>query len=66
MRAIQNLWLDLRYAVRQMGRRPGFAAMSVLLLALGVGATAAVFSIVWAALLDPFPYPTATGLYVCG
>ena len=50
---------DMRYAVRHLGRNWGFTATSVLSLTLGIGATAAVFSVIWAVLLDPFPYPSA-------
>src|SRR6266700_5731486 len=47
---------DLRYAGRELLRRPGFALTAVLSLALGVGATSAVFSVVYAVLINPFPY----------
>src|SRR5689334_17480495 len=56
---MQNLWHDVRYSIRQLGRNWGFTATSVLSLTLGIGATAAVFSVIWAVLLDPFPYPAA-------
>src|SRR5262245_40839298 len=47
---------DLRYAGRDLRRRPGFAVTAVLSLALGIGATTAVFSAVYGVLIDPFPY----------
>ena len=47
---------DLRYAGRELRRRPGFALTAVLSLALGIGATSAVFSVVYGVLIDPFPY----------
>jgi predicted permease len=47
---------DLRYAMREFGRRPGFALTAILSLALGIGATSAVFSVVYGVLIDPFPY----------
>jgi predicted permease len=47
---------DLRYAVREWRRRPGFALTAVLSLALGIGATSAVFSVVHGVLINPFPY----------
>jgi len=47
---------DLRYAGRELRRRPGFAVTAVLSLALGIGATSAVFSVIYGILLNPFPY----------
>jgi predicted permease len=47
---------DLRFAGRELRRRPGFAITAVLSLALGIGATSAVFSVIYGVLLNPFPY----------
>ncbi|HET7217908.1 MAG TPA: ABC transporter permease [Vicinamibacterales bacterium] len=47
---------DLRYAARELRRRPGFAVTAVLSLALGIGATSAVFSVIYGVLINPFPY----------
>src|SRR5688572_14540285 len=50
---------DLRYAVRDLWRRPGFTLTAILSLALGIGATSAVFSVIYAVLMNPFPYAGA-------
>lgn len=57
-------WLkqDLRYAVRTLGRSPGFTAVAITTLALAVGATTAVFTVVDSVLLKPLPYPDASRL----
>jgi putative ABC transport system permease protein len=53
------VWRDLRYATRSLGRDWRFTALAVLALALGIGATTAIFSIIDNILLDPFPYADA-------
>ncbi len=50
---------DLRYTTRELRKRPGFALTAILSLALGIGATTAVFSVLYAVIIDPFPYQGA-------
>ncbi|MBZ5649262.1 MAG: ABC transporter permease [Acidobacteriia bacterium] len=53
---MQSLLQDLRFAFRQMARTPGFSLTAVLSLALGIGATVSVFSVIYSAVLNAWPY----------
>jgi len=53
---LSDVWQNLRYASRTFRKQPAFAAASVLTLALGIGATTAIFSVVYGVLLKPLPF----------
>jgi putative ABC transport system permease protein len=57
-----TLGQDLRQAIRVMRAQPGFAAAAIIMLALGIGSTTAIFSVVKAVLINPLPYPNADAL----
>ena len=61
---LETLWSDIRYGLRMLRRNPGFAAVAVLTLALGIGANTAIFSVFHGVVLAPLPYPAADRLVV--
>jgi len=54
---LENLWRDVGYALRQMRKSPGFAVTAILVMALGIGANVALFTVVRSVLLRPLPFP---------
>src|SRR5579864_550257 len=56
---MHTLLQDLRYSARQLIKNPGFTLTAVISLALGIAAATAVFSVIYAVLMNPYPYPAA-------
>ena len=54
---MQTLLKDLRFSIRILTRSPGFSLSAILVLALGIGASTAIFSVLNGVLLQPLPYP---------
>ncbi len=60
---IEQIAQDLRFGARNLAKAPGFAASAILSLALGIGATTAIFSVIHGVIIDPFPYAHPETLY---
>ncbi|HXW08108.1 MAG TPA: ABC transporter permease [Vicinamibacterales bacterium] len=64
VRVIEDVFQDVRYAARTLSRSPGFTIAALLTLALGIGATVAMFTVVYGVLLRPLPFPDPDRLFL--
>jgi macrolide transport system ATP-binding/permease protein len=65
-RPLESIWVDVRFAFRQLRKSPGFAVTTILTLSLGIAATTAIFGLVDSALIRPLPYPNPSQLVAVG
>jgi putative ABC transport system permease protein len=59
---LDGIWQDLRYTARTLRKQPGFVAAAVVTLALGIGATTSIFTVINSVLINPLPYPNSDAL----
>src|ERR1700741_1984538 len=59
---LESIWRDIRFAVRSLLKAPGFTVVAILVMAVGIGANTAVFSVVNTVLLKPLTYPDPQSL----
>src|ERR1051326_2810141 len=60
--SVESIWRDIRFAMRSLLKAPGFTVVAILLIAVGIGANTAVFSVINTVLLKPLPYPDPQSL----
>ena len=60
---LDSIWRDLKYAARSLRRAPAFSVMAIFVMALGIGGTVAMFTVVREVLLNPLPFPDSKNLY---
>src|SRR5437870_9825308 len=60
--SVESIWRDIRFAVRSLLKAPGFTVVAILVMAVGIGANTAVFSVIDAVLLKPLTYPDPQSL----
>jgi macrolide transport system ATP-binding/permease protein len=64
--SLERLWQDTRYALRSLNRSRGFTLLALMALALGIGATTAMFTVLYSVVIRPLPFPDPDGLVMSG